>query len=337
MTNFYVDVIQRDSRFHSPNAVNDMALLEPAFRAKVATLMAASKTAGIELRVTETYRSCERQQQLFAQGLTQLRTVGVHHYGLAADFCKIVGGQAVYDGDWTFLCRLAAALDLVAGGDWGEPDKPHSFRDWDHVQGCTVAEQTGLFAGTWYPGAAAGAGPLAPVPAASPIVQPARSAPGPLAQPLTSAQASIVTMIDSINNTAFAGWYWRSSVMAFVETESDFDTKAYRKEPSGVASYGLMQVLDATAAELGLAGDPAQLYDPNVGLLYGMKYAAIGWNYLALHLGRQPTIDEWVAGYNEGYGAAAQGRPDPGYVATWRDHQKAWLTLDPPEIRAKAA
>jgi hypothetical protein len=34
--------------------------------------------------IFETYRSQERQQVLFEQGATQLRTVGVHHHGLPA-------------------------------------------------------------------------------------------------------------------------------------------------------------------------------------------------------------------------------------------------------------
>jgi|ERR1039457_2965219 D-alanyl-D-alanine carboxypeptidase len=150
---FYTEVIQQDPRFRSTTAVHDIDLLEPATRAAVQAIIDAAAAQGITLQVTETYRSGERQQQLFTQKATQLQTVGVHHYGLAADFCKIVDGKASWDGDWSFLAPLCAANGLVWGGDWGEPGKPHSFRDYDHVQRCDVGQQTLLFAGTWYPDA----------------------------------------------------------------------------------------------------------------------------------------------------------------------------------------
>ena len=79
---------------------------------------------------------------------------------------------------------------------------------------------------------------------------------------------------------------------------------------------------------MGLVGAPDQMYDPQTGVFYGLKYAAQGWNYLTTHLGRSPTQAEWVAGYNEGYGAAANGRPDPNYVNTWSKYLAGWLYLD---------
>ncbi|MGA2739343.1 MAG: M15 family metallopeptidase [Bryobacteraceae bacterium] len=152
---FYTEVIQQNPQFHSTTAVRDMELLEPATRAAVQAIIDGAAAQGVTLEVTETYRSQERQQQLFAQHATQLETVGVHHYGLAADFCKVVDGKAAWDGDWSFLTPLCAANGMIWGGDWGQPDKPHSFRDYDHVQRCEVSEQAALFAGTWYPQAAA--------------------------------------------------------------------------------------------------------------------------------------------------------------------------------------
>jgi hypothetical protein len=149
--NFYTDVLQKDPRFHSTAACRDLAMLEPDTRAAVAAIVTDAAELGIALVATETYRSSERQQMLYAQRATQLRSVGVHHYGLAADFCKIVDGKASWAGDWQFLCDLAVKHGCISGGDWGEPAVPHSFRDFDHVQRCSVAQQAGLFAGTWYP------------------------------------------------------------------------------------------------------------------------------------------------------------------------------------------
>lgn len=317
--NFYTNVIQRDARFKSTQPIKDVDLLEPGFRTKVDAVIAAAKSAGIELVITETYRSSERQQQLFAEGKTRLKVVGVHHYGLACDFARMIDGKLSWGGDWTFLCQLAAANGVIAGGDWGEPNKPHTFRDWDHLQGITLAQQTALFAGTWYPGGDS-IGTAAPIPS----MAPAKSMLGGL----TPAQAAALAVFDKVNAESFSGWFLRSSGMAFMEVESSFDPQAFRKEPSGVASYGLMQVLDATAHGLGLVGDPRQMFDPAIGIFYGLKYAAQGWNFLVTHLGRPPTLVEWCEGYNEGYGAAGQGRRDPAYSNKWVAARQHWSGLD---------
>lgn len=325
MADFYTDTLQRDPRFTSSEACADTALLEPIFRTQVEGFIAAAKGQGIELIVTETYRSSERQQALFDQGKTQLRTVGVHHYGLACDFKK--GGGDPYGGDWTFMAGIAKTVStadrvVISGADWGTPDQPHSFRDWDHIQGCTVAEQTALFGGSWYPGASQGVGTVAPIPATQVNPLP------PSAAVMTAAQLAALNTFDQVNAASFGGWFNRSTFMAFCETESNFKPDAFRQEPSGVASYGLMQVLDSTAAGLGLTGPASQMNDPKIGIFYGLKYAAQGWNYLSTHFGRPPTQAEWAAGYNEGYGAAGNGKPDPNYVDVWSKHKAAWLYLD---------
>jgi hypothetical protein len=150
--NFYTDVIIKDELFHITGyAIKDMNLLEPITRAGVLSIINDAAELGIALQVTETYRSTNRQAELFAKGATKLRNVGVHHFGLAADFCKIINGKASWDGDWTFLCTLAAKHGMISGGDWGFPNREHSFRDWDHVQRIAVLDQPGLLEKTWYP------------------------------------------------------------------------------------------------------------------------------------------------------------------------------------------
>jgi hypothetical protein len=76
------------------------------------------------------------------------------------------------------------------------------------------------------------------------------------------------------------------------------DTLATRTETSGPAaghsSYGLMQVLDSTAAGLGLTGDPTALYIPEIGISYGVKYFA---QQLARYGG---DVARAVAAYNSG-------------------------------------
>lgn len=151
---FYEETIAKDPRYASTSGIRDLALLEPDFRAKVLALTRKAKVFGVDLMVTETYRSKERQAALFAQGATKLKDVGVHHYGLAADFAKLESGKAEWGGDWSFLGRLCEELGLVWGGDWGKPLEKHAFRDVDHVQACTLEQQAALFKGAWYPGTA---------------------------------------------------------------------------------------------------------------------------------------------------------------------------------------
>ena len=121
--------------------VSDLALLEPVTRAAVQAIIDDGKKAGHDLMVFETYRSRELQQINYQRGVTRLKNVGVHHYGLAADIVKVVNGEPSWDGDFDFLRQLAEDHNLVWGGNWGEPDQPHSFRDYVHVQRITVGDQ----------------------------------------------------------------------------------------------------------------------------------------------------------------------------------------------------
>ncbi len=151
MSSFYMDVIKNSTLFDSVNRVSTLDLLEPSFRRKVQAILADASANGIQMMVFETYRSQARQHQLYLEGATQLKTVGVHHYGLAADIVYIHGGEPSWNGDFTILGHLARAHQLIWGGDWGTPNQTHSFRDNDHVQWCTIARQAALFQGAWYP------------------------------------------------------------------------------------------------------------------------------------------------------------------------------------------
>ncbi len=93
MSNFYEDVILKDTRVNSTKIVADPTLLEPVTRQRVEAIIADAKAHGLDLMVFETYRSQARQELLFNQGATKLRTVGVHHYGLACDIVKVIDGE----------------------------------------------------------------------------------------------------------------------------------------------------------------------------------------------------------------------------------------------------
>jgi hypothetical protein len=151
MGNFFTDVISQDSRFNSDARVADPLLLEPVTRKLVQQIVDAAQQMGIAVMIFETYRSQARQLDLFNNGATKLRTVGVHQYGLACDIVRVAGGEPSWKGDFSFLGELAHSSGLIWGGDWGNPGIQHSFVDSVHVQRCTVARQGALFAGTFYP------------------------------------------------------------------------------------------------------------------------------------------------------------------------------------------
>ena len=149
---FYTDVIQTSPVFESPNRIADLDLLEPITRSAVQDIVAAAANQGIKLMVFETYRSQQRQTELFNQGASKLKTVGVHHFGLACDLVKDVSGQPSWKGDFSFLKDLAENNGLIWGGDWGNDTVVHSFQDTDHVQRINVSDQAKLFNLSWYPG-----------------------------------------------------------------------------------------------------------------------------------------------------------------------------------------
>lgn len=151
MARFYTDVLCRSQQYTSTNRVCSLQLLEPGTRSRVCAIIADARAEGVSVVAFETYRSRERQAELFKRGATQLRDVGTHHYGLACDIVRVVDGQATWEGDYGFLGRLARVHGLIWGGDWGQPHLRHTFIDAAHVQRCNVAHQEMLFAGAWYP------------------------------------------------------------------------------------------------------------------------------------------------------------------------------------------
>jgi hypothetical protein len=141
MSDFYNDVITKDPRFCSLERVADINLLEPSTRQKVLKLMDDAKKIGIELAVYETYRSQQRQLELFKRGQSKLRTVGGHHYGLACDLFRCTKGDPACYEDYILLGQLAQANGLVWGGDWCGPSARCTFFDPIPMQRYGVAGQ----------------------------------------------------------------------------------------------------------------------------------------------------------------------------------------------------
>lgn len=151
MPSFYDTAIRNSKAFRSDATCKDMALLEPGTRAAVQAMLNDAKAQGIDLRLLETYRSQTRQSALYQQRRTQLRVVGCHGYGVAADFGVFVNGKyAENNKPYVFLRQMARKHGLISGQDWGH-NKEGSFVDSGHVQRVPVWRQSQLFSGAWYP------------------------------------------------------------------------------------------------------------------------------------------------------------------------------------------
>lgn len=150
MPTFY-DTLRNAKAFRSDAVCKDPALLEPGTRAAVQAVLNDAKAQNIDLRLLETYRSQTRQSALFQRRVTQLRTVGCHGYGVAADFGVFVNGRyAENNKPYEFLRVLARKHGLISGQDWGHA-REGSFVDSGHVQRVPVWRQSALFGGSWYP------------------------------------------------------------------------------------------------------------------------------------------------------------------------------------------
>ena len=94
--------------------------------------MAECKKAGLNVLITETYRSQARQNYLYEQGRTRAGNIVTwtkdsNHTGrMAWDICKNVRGQEYSDAAFFAKCGdIAKRLGIIWGGTWSTPDKPH--------------------------------------------------------------------------------------------------------------------------------------------------------------------------------------------------------------------
>lgn len=92
--------------------------------------------SGLNVIITETYRTKEEQDALYAIGRTKVGRVvtnakypnSPHCWGVAFDFCRNVKGREYDDSDGFFAkCgKIGQGLGLTWGGAWkGFVDKPH--------------------------------------------------------------------------------------------------------------------------------------------------------------------------------------------------------------------
>ena len=90
------------------------------------------KEAGLNVLITETYRSQERQDYLYQQGRTIPGNIVTwtkssrHTSRRAWDICKNLKGKEYTDENFFKECgKIAKDLGVIWGGTWDTPDTPH--------------------------------------------------------------------------------------------------------------------------------------------------------------------------------------------------------------------
>ncbi|RYG74294.1 M15 family peptidase [Lentibacillus lipolyticus] len=121
--------------------------LDPLVAKKAEAFVKKAAEQGIDVAITETVRSVERQNELYKQGRSEGGNIvtyakggeSYHNYGLAVDFAlrnndgDIIWDTA-YDGnksgkaDWLEAAEIAKELGFEWGGDW------NGFKDYPHLQ-----------------------------------------------------------------------------------------------------------------------------------------------------------------------------------------------------------
>ena len=114
----------------------DVNLLHPKLRALIPILMEKWRAAGLNVLITQTFRTKDEQEALYAQGRTKPGPVvtkarypySAHNWGVAFDFCRNAKGREYDDSDGFFrrVAAIAKPYGLSWGGDWTTfVDKPH--------------------------------------------------------------------------------------------------------------------------------------------------------------------------------------------------------------------
>ena len=120
--------------------IKDISALTPKAHEACKLFLAECENQGLKVRITETYRSQERQNELYAQGRTKAGQIVTwtkksrHTSRRAWDICQNVKGQEYSDNSFFKNCGIIAkGLGITWGGDWKTPDRPHFeiSEDWE--------------------------------------------------------------------------------------------------------------------------------------------------------------------------------------------------------------
>ncbi len=122
--------------------MRDLNKVHPRLKVAVEGILAKMMELGFPMIVTDTLRTLEEQQALYAQGRTKpgkivTRADGVKNksnhqakddgFAHAVDMCFLVGSKPSWDPKlpWSKYGEVAKSFGLAWGGDWTKPDLPH--------------------------------------------------------------------------------------------------------------------------------------------------------------------------------------------------------------------
>lgn len=114
------------------STIRDISELIPTAQIACNMFMKKCSDAGLNVLITETYRSQERQNYLYEQGRTRSGNIVTwtknsrHTSRRAWDICKNVKGHEYDDPEFFVSCgKIAGKLGITWGGNWKTPDTPH--------------------------------------------------------------------------------------------------------------------------------------------------------------------------------------------------------------------
>jgi peptidoglycan L-alanyl-D-glutamate endopeptidase CwlK len=121
--------------------------VNPIVAVKRDQLIQRAAQKGINIVITDDFRSAEEQDKLYARGRTAEGTIvthveggeSYHNYGLAIDFALLLkDGTVVWDlkrddnkngkSDWMEVVTIGKELGFEWGGDW------YGFKDYPHLE-----------------------------------------------------------------------------------------------------------------------------------------------------------------------------------------------------------
>lgn len=125
----------------------DLNKLHPKVKELAEQLLKECASAGLNIKITETYRSVARQDELYAQGRTTKGNIvtyakgsdmsSYHQWALAFDVCNNVKGKEYDIGVLSKVGAIGQKLGLEWGGSWKD------FKDYAHFQytfGLSIAD-----------------------------------------------------------------------------------------------------------------------------------------------------------------------------------------------------
>jgi soluble lytic murein transglycosylase-like protein len=100
-------------------------------------------------------------------------------------------------------------------------------------------------------------------------------------------------------------------IAAIVKIESNFNANA---RGDGGRAYGLMQIHEPAARQVGYTGDMEGLFDPTLNVQVGVRYLQWVSDFLYAKFKREPTMQEILTGYNAGVGNVINGFIASSYI-----------------------